>query len=77
MGTPAVFTQRARSLSNILFSLDEPWRGRFLDLVTIQATGESWTWSGEPPTQEEIVYWLGDRNVYENVSRMLHAWQSL
>ena len=77
MSQVTILTQRAKSLTDVLFSLEEPWRGRFLDLVSIQATGESWTWSGEPPSQEKVTCWLGDRNLYENVTRILHTWQRL
>lgn len=64
----------AEALATDLFSLDEPWRSRFLDLVANMAT--RWKWNGHQPTREEIVAWLG-RNpaLYREIRLLLRAWQ--
>ena len=66
-------TERAKSLADTLFSLEEPWRSRFLYLVANQATG--WAWNGRPPTQEEVTTWLGDVDLYQETARLLYVWQ--
>jgi hypothetical protein len=63
----------AESLTDGLFYLEEPWRGRFLDLVANLAT--SWAWPGGQPTREEVTAWLGaDPNLYQRVWSLLQAW---
>jgi len=60
-------------LTDALFSLDEPWQGRFLNLVANLAT--RWAWSGTRPTKEEITAWLGaELSLYQEVNRLLNAW---
>jgi len=57
-----------------LYSLSEPWRGRFLQLVAERATGG--TWNGRRPTKEELATWLGtDLGLYREVLLLLRAWQ--
>ena len=65
--------QSPRSLAENLFSLEEPWRGRFLILVAQQAT--RWTWDGQPPTRDEVATWLGDGNLHQVVTQLLNTWQ--
>jgi len=65
---------RVELLTDALFSLDEPWRGRFLDLVAKQAT--RWKWDGQQPGREEIAAWLGTNpGLYQEVTLLLNAWQ--
>jgi hypothetical protein len=65
----------ANSLATALFSLEEPWRGRFLELVANLATRH--TCSGQQPTREEVTEWLGSRPaLYEQVRLLLDAWQN-
>lgn len=64
----------AESLAGNLFSLEEPWQARFLDLVANLAT--SWAWSGQRPTQDEVTAWLAaDLSLYQQVKRLLDAWR--
>ena len=57
-----------------LYSLSEPWRGRFLQLVAERATGGAW--NGRRPTREELATWLGtDLGLYREVLLLLRAWQ--
>jgi len=65
--------KRAGSLTETLFSLEEPWRSRFLNLLANYATG--WKWNGQSPTQEEVASWLGDNILHQEVTLMLTAWQ--
>ncbi len=62
------------SLTEALFSLKEPWRGRFLELVANLAT--NWAWGEQRPTQEETAAWLGaNPDLYHDVRYMLDAWR--
>ncbi len=57
-----------------LFSLSEPWRSRFLQLVAERATGGDW--NGNRPTRQELTTWLGtDLGLYREVSLLLRAWK--
>lgn len=65
---------KAKSLTDALFSLEEPWRGRFLDLVANLAT--SWTWDSQLPTRKEVASWLiADLELYREVKLLLDAWE--
>ena len=50
---------RADSLTGGLFSLADPWQGRFLTFVAQQALGKEW--DGNLPTEEEVAGWLYKR----------------
>ena len=64
---------KAQSLAQALFSLDEPWKSRFLKLVANLAT--NWTWDGRAPTCEEMSVWLcTDLDLYREVRMLLDAW---
>jgi hypothetical protein len=72
-GAWIVIQGSVESLVEELFSLEEPWRGRFLALVKSWATGnsqEDWI-----PPQEQVVSWLQeDFILYRDVAALLHAW---
>ncbi len=73
-GVRFIVEERVKALTEALFSLDEPWRGRFLDLVAKQAT--RWRWDGRQPEREEITAWLGaSPGLYQEVTLLLNAWQ--
>ena len=60
-------------LADALFSLDEPWRGRFLILVADMATAGNW--HGRQPRQEQVVAWFWDDiGLYKYMSLMLNSW---
>ena len=62
------------ALTEALFSLKEPWRGRFLDLVAKRATNKAR--DGQLPTRDEVTTWLsGNPGLYQDVRYMLNAWQ--
>jgi hypothetical protein len=62
------------SLTEDLFSLDEPWRGRFLKLVASRAT--RWPEDGQPPTPEEVTAWFrANPTLRRRISLLLYVWQ--
>jgi hypothetical protein len=68
-----VVGEKVDRLTDALFSLDEPWQGRFLNLVANLAT--RWAWNGTRPTKEEITTWLGaELSLYQEVNMLLNAW---
>jgi len=63
------------SLTDALFALDEPWRGRFLSLVAEMAT--SGGWDGQRPRWDDVVGWLStDRVLFRQTERLLNAWHN-
>jgi len=62
------------SLTETLFSLKEPWQGRFLSYVFHRATSET-MWNRQPPTREDVTNWLGENpGLCQDMRYMLHAW---
>ena len=55
------------SLTDDLFSLEEPWRSRFLTLVASRAT---WRTEEIQPTPEDVAAWLANKPA-------LHKWTSV
>jgi hypothetical protein len=62
--------QRAQSLAERLFSLEEPWRSRFLELIAAHAEAPS----AADLCQEEVAEWLCNQRLYQQVRLMLRAW---
>ena len=63
-----------QSLTRALFSLDEPWRCRFLDLVTNMAVSRSKR--QQQPTKREVANWLNTNpSLYQDIRYMLNAWR--
>ena len=67
-------TMSMDSLTEDLFSLDEPWRGRFLNLVASRATMK--TGERRQPTPEEVAAWF-EANPFlrRSISLLLYTWQ--
>jgi hypothetical protein len=62
------------SLTEALFSLDEPWRGRFLNLVITRA--RTWVEDRPQPTPEEIsACFEADPSLRRRISLLLYLWQ--
>jgi hypothetical protein len=62
------------SLTEDLFSLDEPWRGRFLNLVVTRA--KMWAEDRPLPTPEEVSAWFAaDPSLRRRISLLLYLWQ--
>jgi hypothetical protein len=67
------FIGDADVLAENLFSLQEPWRDRFLTLVAKRAVG--WSWDGPPPTRDQVRTWLANTGLCQAVAMLLDAWQ--
>ena len=63
----------AVSLAETLFTLEEPWRSRFLSLVASQATDGAW--NGPLPTKEQVTAWLNEWDHYRAVALLLNVWR--
>jgi hypothetical protein len=62
------------SLTEALFALDEPWRGRFLSLVVARAS--MWTEDRSQPTPEEVsACFEADPSLRRRISSLLYLWQ--
>ena len=63
-----------RLLVEELYSLDEPWRTRFLLLVARQANCRPWI--GEPPGRDKVEQWLEDSSNRRVIRELLRSWQN-
>jgi hypothetical protein len=73
-GGPVEIRGKVTPLAEALFSLEEPWQSRFLNLVANLAT--KWSWNGQRPTREEITGWLNvDPELYQHVELLLDTWR--
>ncbi|UCC76624.1 MAG: hypothetical protein JSW37_14140, partial [Anaerolineales bacterium] len=69
-GRPVEIGGKVEPLTEALFSLEEPWQSRFLNLVANLAT--KWSWNRQRPTPEEIAGWLSvDPELYQHVKLLL------
>jgi hypothetical protein len=64
---------RAEVLAENLFSLADPWRGRFLTFVAERALGQAW--DGQLPTKNEVVTWLDRDNLRRTVASLVSNWE--
>ncbi len=61
-------------LAQLLFSLEEPWQSRFLNVVLDMASDKTKT--KQLPTQNEIAAWLdANPSLYQDVRYMLDSWR--
>jgi hypothetical protein len=73
-GGPVEIGDKVEPLTEALFSLEEPWQSRFLNLVANLAT--KWSWNGQRPTREEIIGWLNvDPELYRGIKLLLDTWR--
>jgi hypothetical protein len=73
-GRPVETGDKIEPLTEALFSLEEPWQSRFLNLVANLA--RKWSWNGQRPTREEIRGWLNvDPELYQHVKLLVDAWR--
>ena len=61
------------SLTRELFSLDEPWRSRFLARIANRAT--KYTWDNQIPDFDEVATWLSTPAIYREAKLLLRIWQ--
>ena len=65
--------REVEDLVEVLFSVEEPWRTRFLGLTANLATG--WTWDGQQPNRTRLASWLqADPDLDRKVRVMMRAW---
>lgn len=65
--------ERARAITQTLFSLQEPWRGRFLTVVARMAQGHET--AEVAPNREQVVEWLArDPSLCQDVSCLVRSW---
>lgn len=57
-----------------LFSLEEPWRTRFLELTAQAASSGRWNERGKP-SPEQIAVWLEEPNLRRALSHLLLIWR--
>ena len=69
----AFVTRGADALTDNLFSLQEPWRDRFLTFIARQTLG--WSWDGPPPTRDEVKTWLNSAGLCQAVTMLLETWE--
>ena len=70
-----LLVEQAESLTETVFSMEEPWRSRFLNVIATQATRR--IWDERSPTQEEVVTWLSNTTLYKTVEDLLNVWQGV
>ena len=63
--------QRAASVAEHVYALSEPWRGRFLDLIARSACDDR---AGDQPSEEQVLVWLCDEELNEQIRLMLRSW---
>ena len=67
-----VTRNRAELLAESLFSLQDPWRDRFLAFVAQRALGQAW--DGHLPTEKEVSDWLDRDGLRRTILLMLRRW---
>jgi hypothetical protein len=65
-----VTPSHAIALANAIYSLDEPWRTRFIDLISKRVPATMTT----TPSPEEIAGWLQNRVLYRDMRTLFRAW---
>lgn len=66
----SVTPSHATALANAIYSLDEPWRTRFLDLIALRAQAAL----TNPPSKEEVTGWLLNRGLYREMNTLFRTW---
>jgi len=61
---------RASALTDGVFALDEPWRGRFLNLIAAYAQA----YDAQTPSRDDVRIWLRDERLHRQIWLMLRAW---
>jgi hypothetical protein len=72
MADQTVIKNSPEMLADNLFSLTDPWKGRFLAFVAQRAMGQSW--NGQLPSEQEVTNWLNKEGLYQAVTLMLQSW---
>jgi len=64
--------RRGYDLADRIGALNEPWRSRFVDLITVRAGGARTC--GSPPRRTQLALWLSDRQLSRMIRLMLRTW---
>ena len=64
--------KRAHHLADRVDALSEPWRSRFVDLIT-QRMGVTLP-CGSPPPRSQLAEWLSDQQLSQMIRQMLRTW---
>ncbi|MCD6285510.1 MAG: hypothetical protein J7M39_06310 [Anaerolineae bacterium] len=64
--------RRGYDLADRIGALNEPWRSRFVDLITVRAGGARNY--GSPPPRTQLALWLSDRQLSRMIRLMLRTW---
>jgi hypothetical protein len=67
----SVDPSRAVWVTERVYALDEPWRSRFLHLIASYAQTRQ---PSNTPSRADVLRWLGDERLNEQISLMLHSW---
>ncbi len=67
----SVEISQAAWVTERVYALDEPWRSRFLELIASYAQIKQ---PDTAPSRDEVVGWLGDEHLNEQIRLMLHTW---
>jgi hypothetical protein len=62
---------QTESLAQVIFSLEEPWRSRFLLWLSERANGGS---GRRLPSQRQVAIWLDDMDLSREVALLLNKW---
>lgn len=62
---------QTESLARVIFSLEEPWRTRFLVWLSERADGEC---CSSLPSQRQVAAWLDDAALSREVAVLLNKW---
>jgi hypothetical protein len=72
---PSPPSDLGESLAEMMFSLEEPWRGRFLELTANMAMNRTRARRPQQPTKKEVVNWLSTNpSLYQDMRYMLNSW---
>jgi hypothetical protein len=62
---------QTESLTEVIFSLEEPWRSRFLVWLSERANGGC---GARLPSQRQVAVWLDDSALSREVAVLLNKW---
>jgi hypothetical protein len=62
---------QTESLAQVIFSLEEPWRSRFLLWLSERANGGC---GRRLPSQRQVTIWLDDMDLSREVALLLNKW---
>ena len=70
-GKGTVAPQQTESMARVIFSLEEPWRSRFLWWLSERANGE---YGHQLPSRTQVAGWRDDMDLSREVALLLNKW---